>query len=154
MAWTSSIYDLLNYIWPIWPGPSTYLKMFQMALFLLEDNSCAKLFWNPCINVQVMARKTQYMTILTFIWPLRSWPSNYLKNVSNGTVSPRGQQLCKIILKSKHKCTSYGPDKLNIWQFWPLFEPCDIDFKVPKMFQMALFLLKGNNCAKLLEIHA
>ena len=24
------------------------------------------------------------------------------------------QQLCKIILKSMHKCTSYGPDKLNI----------------------------------------
>ena len=24
------------------------------------------------------------------------------------------QQLCTIILKSMHKCTSYGPDKLNI----------------------------------------
>ena len=28
--------------------------------------------------------------------------------------SPQGQQLCKIILKSMHKCTCYGPDKLNI----------------------------------------
>ena len=27
---------------------------------------------------------------------------------------PQGQQLCKIILKSMHKCTCYGPDKLNI----------------------------------------
>ena len=35
------------------------------------------------------------------------------KNVSNGTSPPRGQQLCKIILKSMRKCTSYAPDKLN-----------------------------------------
>ena len=40
-------------------------------------------------------------------------PSSYLKNVSNGTFTPQGQQLCRIILKSMHKCTSYGPDKLN-----------------------------------------
>ena len=33
------------------------------------------------------------------------------KNVSNGTSPPRGQQLCKINLKSMHKCTSYAPDK-------------------------------------------
>ena len=38
---------------------------------------------------------------------------NLPKNVSNGT-SFRGQQKCKIILKSMHKCTSYGPDRLNI----------------------------------------
>ena len=35
------------------------------------------------------------------------------KNVSNGTSPPQGQQLCKIILKSMQKCTSYAPDKLN-----------------------------------------
>ena len=34
------------------------------------------------------------------------------KNVSSGTPLPQGQQLCKIILKSMHKCTSYGQDKL------------------------------------------
>ena len=27
-----------------------------MALLLLKENNCAKLFWNPCINVEVMAR--------------------------------------------------------------------------------------------------
>ena len=51
------------------------------------------------------------------------------KNVSNGTSPPWGQQLCKIILKSMHKCTSYGPDKLNIWPAWPLFDPCDLDLQ-------------------------
>ena len=39
---------------------------------------------------------------------------NLPKNASNGTFPSLGQQLCKIILKSMHKCTSYGPDKLNI----------------------------------------
>ena len=29
--------------------------MFQMALLLLKDNNCAKLFCNLCINVEVMA---------------------------------------------------------------------------------------------------
>ena len=38
---------------------------------------------------------------------------NLPKNVSNGTLPPRGQQLFKIILKSMHKCTHYGPDKIN-----------------------------------------
>ena len=51
------------------------------------------------------------------------------KNVSNGTFPPRGQQLCKLILKRMHKCTSYAPDKLNtcIRPFRPLFDPCDLD---------------------------
>ena len=47
---------ILTFIWPLWHWPSTYLKMFQMALLLLEGNNCAKLFWNPCIIVQVMVR--------------------------------------------------------------------------------------------------
>ena len=33
------------------------------------------------------------------------------KNVSNGTSPPQGQQLCQIVLKSMHYCTSYGSDK-------------------------------------------
>ena len=33
---------------------------------------------------------------------------------------------CKIILKAMHKCTSYGTDKLNLWPFWPLFDPYDL----------------------------
>ena len=69
-------------------------------------------FLNPCINVQVMARTSSiydhfdlYLTPVTLTF-------NLPKNVVNGT-SPRGQQLCKIYLKSMHKCTSYAPDKLN-----------------------------------------
>ena len=35
-------------------------------------------------------------------------------NVSNGTTTPQGEHLYKIILKSRHKCRSYGPDKQNL----------------------------------------
>ena len=31
--------------------------MFQITLFLVKVNNCAKLLLNPCINAQVMARK-------------------------------------------------------------------------------------------------
>ena len=48
-----------------------------------------------------------YLTPMTLTFNLPE------KNVSNGT-SPLRVQLCKIILKSMHKCTSYGPDKPNI----------------------------------------
>ena len=80
--------------------------MFQTAILLSKENTCAKLFWNPCIYVVVMAQKSSFM-----------WPSsvtltfNLPKNVSNGTSPPKGQQLCQIILKAMHKCRSYGPDK-------------------------------------------
>ena len=45
---------ILTFIWPLWPRPSTHLKMFQMAFLLLKGNNCAKLFWNPLFIVQVM----------------------------------------------------------------------------------------------------
>ena len=38
---------------------------------------------------------------------------NLPKNVSNGTSLPQGQQLCQIVLKSMHYCTSYGTDKFG-----------------------------------------
>ena len=31
-------------------------QMFQMAYQPLKENKCAKLFWNPCINVEVKAQ--------------------------------------------------------------------------------------------------
>ena len=36
---------------------------------------------------------------------------NLPKNVSNGTSPAQGQQLCQIVFKSMHYCTSCGPDK-------------------------------------------
>ena len=55
MVRTCSIYD--HFI--IWPSSVTLTfnlpkQMFQMALVLVKENNCTK-FWNPCMNVQVMA---------------------------------------------------------------------------------------------------
>ena len=69
MAHTSSIYD--HFI--IWPS-SVVLKfhlskqMPQMVLLLLKDNNCVKLFWNPFINVQVMAQTSSIYDHF-IIWP-------------------------------------------------------------------------------------
>ena len=74
MARTSSFYD--HFI--IWPSCVTLTfnlpeQILQMALLLIKDNNCAKLFWNPWINVQA-----QFTTILLFdlqVWP---WPLTHL----------------------------------------------------------------------------
>ena len=56
MARTGSIYDHFI-IWPIGVTLTFNLpeQIFQMAFLLVKDNNCAKLFWNPYINVEVVA---------------------------------------------------------------------------------------------------
>ena len=98
MAQISSIYD--HFI--IWSSSVTLTfnlqkQMFQMALLLLKENTCAKLFWNPCINVEFMA------------------------------------------------LTSSIYDHFIIWS-----SSLTLTFNLPKqMFQMKLLLLKENTCTKL-----
>ena len=114
MARTSSIYDRFDlYLTPVTLTFNLPEKMFQIALLLLEGNNCANLLKTLCINVQVMARTISlhvydhfdlYLTSVTLTF-------NLPKNVSNGTSPPQGQQLCQIVLKSMHYCTSNGSDK-------------------------------------------
>ena len=108
----------------VWPWPSTYSnKCFKMALLLLKENTCAKLFWYPCINVKVMAWISSIY--LTFKCDLDLQPTQ--TNVLNGTTTPQGEHLCKAILISMHKCRSYGLDKLNLWPFYHLTFKCDLN---------------------------
>ena len=126
MARTRSIYD--HFI--IWPSCVTLTfnlpkQMFQMALLLLKENTCAKLFWNPCINVELMVSIYDHFiiwpscVILTFNLPKQMFQMALLllketpMQMASGTTTPKGEHLCKIILKSMHKCKSYGPDKLS-----------------------------------------
>ena len=130
MARTSSIY----YHFDLYLTPMNFTfnlpeKIFQMALLLLEDNNCAKLFWNPCINVHVIAGTSSIWPFWLLFDPCDLDLQPTWKNVLNSNFPPWRQQLCKIILKSMHKCTSYGPDKLNIWPFWSLFDPCNLDLQ-------------------------
>ena len=101
-----------------------------MALFLPKDNNCAKLFWNPCINVQVMARKSSiydhfdlYLTPVTLTFKLHK------KMFQIALFLLEDNNCADIFLKSVNKCTIYGPDKLNICQFWPLFDPWNLDLQ-------------------------
>ena len=95
MALTSSI----HYRFIIWSSSVTLTfnlpeHMFQMALLLLKDTNCAKLFWNPCTNVEGMTRtkpdrcshnactnihQTEFVTtILSFDLQEWHWPLHYM----------------------------------------------------------------------------
>ena len=74
-------------------------------------------------------RQAQFMTVLTFDLQVWAWPSKYLNNVSNHTSTCQGEQLCQFILKSMHKCPTYGQDKLNLWSFYHLTFKCDLDLQ-------------------------
>ena len=78
MAQTSSIYDHFDlYLISVTLTFNLPEKIFQMALLLLKGNNCTKLFLNPCINVQVMARTSSiydhfdlYLTPVTLTFNL------------------------------------------------------------------------------------
>ena len=66
-----------------------------------QGQQLCKIIWNPCINVQVMARRSSiydhfdlYLTPVTLTFNVPE------KNVSDGTFPPQGQQLCKILFES------------------------------------------------------
>ena len=129
MAHTSSIYDHLI-IWPLSVTlavnlPKQILKqMFQMALLLLKENTCAKLFWNPCINVEVMDRTISIyghfiiwpsVVTLTFNLPKQMFQMAYYS--SRRTTVPN-------YFESMHKCRRYGHDKLIYASL-----KCDLDLQ-------------------------
>ena len=89
----------------IWPSSVTLTFNLpeQMALLLLNENNCAKLFWNPRINVQVTARTS-----------------------------------------SIYDHFMIRPSSVTLTLNYP-----------EQMFQMALLLIKENNCAQFFfKIHA
>ena len=95
----SSIYDHFN----ILPSNVTLTinlpkEVFQMVLLLFKENNCAKLFWNPCLNVYRSHGKLSLWSFyhLTFQCDLDLQSSK--TNVSTGTTTPQ-EHLCKTILK-------------------------------------------------------
>ena len=125
MARTSSIYD--HFL--IWPSNVTLTfnlpeQIFQMTLLILKEGNYSKIFSNPCINVYVMARTGSiydHYHHLTFKCDLDLQP--IWTYVSTGTSTPQGEQLCHIILKSMHKSTSYGQDKVG-WTYPQTHNAC------------------------------
>ena len=122
--------------------------MFQMALLHLKDNNCAILFWNPCLNVQVMAQTSSIYDHSSFDFQEWPRPSNYLNNCfrwncysSRITTVPNYFEIHALIY--------------NLWprlaQFMTIFWPSSVTFtfNLPEqMFQIALLPIKENNRAK------
>ena len=129
-----------------------------MAFLLVEDNNCAKLFWNPCTNVQVMLRTSSihvydhfdlYLTPMTLTFNLRE------KMFQMALLLVEDINCAKIILKSIHKCTSYGPDKLNIWPFWLYLTPVTLIFNLAeKCFKWHFSSSRAKTVHNYFEIHA
>ena len=130
MAWTSSIYDHfptfncdldLQLTWTnVSDGTSTPQEEQLCQLSLKCSHKCwsnglDKLnlwpFYCPTFNCDLALQLT--------------WT-----NVSDGTSTSRGEQLCQISLKYSHKCRINGSDKLNLWPFYFLTFNCDLDLQV------------------------
>ena len=151
--------DKLN-IWPFWPlfDPC---DLDLLTIWKNVSNETSTRGQQLCkIILKSMHKCTSYGQDKLNIWPFWPlfdpwpWPSTYLKNVSTDTSPPWGQQLCIIILKYMHKCTSYGLDKFNtcIWPFWPLFDPCDLDLK--KCFKWHFSSSRATTVPNCFAIHA
>ena len=93
-ASTTLTFDL-----PIWS--------LQMANLPMMENNCANLHWNPSTTGGVTGLDKH----LTFKCDLDLGPS--WTNVSNGTSTGDGEQMCQIILKFMHNLISYGPEKFG-----------------------------------------
>ena len=163
MDLTSSIYD--HFI--IWSSSVTLTfnlreQMFRMAL-LLKDNNCAKLFWNPCINIQVMAQTSSihayghldlYLTpvTLTFNLPQKMFQMTLLLLKGNNCVKFFWNPCINIQVMA-------WTSSIHVYDHFDLYlTPVTLTFNLTeKIVQMALLLLEDNNCANyfiIFEIHA
>ena len=83
-------------------------QMFQM-------NNCAKLFWNPCVTVEVMAWTSSIYDHF-IIWP---------SSVTLAFNLPEQMNNCAILFWN----TCIKVDKLNLWPFYNLNFKCDLDLE-------------------------
>ena len=152
MARRSSIYDHFDlYLTPVTLTFNLPEKMFQVTLLLLEDNDCAKLLWNPCINVQVMAQTSSiydhfdlYLTPVTLTF-------NLLEKMFQMALLFLEGNNCAILFWNLCINVQVMAQTSSIYDHFDLYlTPVTLTFNLPeKMFQMAHLLLNGNKCAKL-----
>ena len=138
-------------------------------------NNCAKLFWNPCINVEVMARTSSIydyfimkdcailfwkpcsnVEVMTWTSSMYDhfiiWPSSVTlvqptwTNVSNGIAIPKAKLVWNPCMNVEVMALTS-----SIYNHF-IISPSSVifTFNLPEqMFQMALLLLKENNYVKL-----
>ena len=86
---------------------------------------------NNALMYKLCPWQAQFMTILSFdlqVWP---WPSTYLNKCfgRHFSFSKTINNCAKLFLKSMHKCTSYGPDKLVYDHFDLYLTPMTLDLQ-------------------------
>ena len=126
-------------------------QIFQMALLLLKENNCAKLFRNRCIHVQdIVQRNSIYDHLI-----------NWLSSVTLTCNQPEQMFQMALQLVAGNNCAklfrnpwinvqaSYGLYKLNFWSFHHLTFKCNLDLQPTSAKALALLLFKKNNRAKL-----
>ena len=125
--WQAQFMVILSFDLQVWPWPSTYVNKSFERHFSWSKTTTVQL----CkIILKSMHKYTSYGPDKLNLWSFLPLFDPYdfdlqptWNNVSNGISPNREQQLCNIILKYMHRCTSYCQDKLNIWPYWPLFDP-------------------------------
>ena len=115
----------------IWPSSVTLTfnlpeQLFQMALLLLKENNCAKLFRNSCINVQVMApgfslrggRRPKRLP-QTIFWPpqILFWAFKCIQMLKNWLPQTDFWPLTKILIENPVARASSIYDHLNHLSF-------------------------------------
>ena len=87
-------------------------QMFQMALLLLKENNYAKLLWNPCINVEVMARTSSIFYHFIQFWPVFIiWPSSVIMTFNR----PKQMfQMALLLLKENTSAKLFWNPCINV----------------------------------------
>ena len=133
----------------VWPSSVTWPSTCLNKLFQL--NNCAKLFWNPCINVEVKARRS---SIRPFYHDLQVWPwsSKYLTKCIKWHFYSSRTNCAKLFWNPCINIevmarTSSIHDHFIIWP--PVVT---LTFNISEqVFQIAFLLLKEITSAKLLR---
>ena len=135
----------------VWPWPSACLeKCFKRHCYSSRRTTvCAKLFWNPYINVEVMVRTSSIFDHF-IIWPSRV---TLIFNLSWEMF-----QMALLLFKENNCANLFWNSYINVevmartssiydhFIIWP--SKVILTFNLPKQtYQIALLLLNENNCA-------
>ena len=129
MAQTRSIYD--NF----WTSSHIAIltldlpeQMFHMALLLIKENSFAKLFWNPCINVEEMAQISSIYDYFIIWLSSVTLTLDLLEQCFSWHLYSSREQLCQNISKYIHKYRSNMQTSLFMEVLLLTFK-CDLYFQ-------------------------
>ena len=143
------LYNSLNKLnlWPFYHLTFVTLT-FNLSEQMFQITNCAKLFWNRCINVQVIVWTSSIYDHL-LIW-LSSLTLTF--NLPEQMVLLLIDNNCAKLFWNPWTNVQVMVQTTSVYKYfiiWP--SSVTMTFNLPEqMFQMALLLLKDNNCAKLL----